>query len=190
MSQRGRIGYVLLAAGVVALSVAGYTGYDLYPRFGLPRAAGIGLQVLAAAAGVAAFFSPCSLPLLVTLLARETGSGEERQVRLGRALVFASSLSIGAVAFVLGIGSLFALGGARLAASVTFTSLAGRTIRLMVGVLLVFLGLVQAGVLPLSFHRVERLVSRLQRPQVRLRRRSPVMGFALFGFGYLLAGFG
>ncbi|MGH9166668.1 MAG: cytochrome c biogenesis protein CcdA [Acidimicrobiia bacterium] len=190
MLWRARTGYVLLAVGVVALSVAGYTGYVLYPRFGLPRAAGIGLQVLATAAGVAAFFSPCSFPLLVTLLARETGEGEERQVRLGRALLFASSLSIGAVAFVLGMGSLFALGGARLAASVTFTSPAGRTIRLVVGAFLVLLGLVQAGLLPLSFHGVERLVSRLRRPQVRLRRRRPVVGFALFGFGYLLAGFG
>ena len=190
MLQRSRTGYLLLAVGVVLLSVAGYTGYVLYPRFGLPRAAGIGLQVLAATAGVAAFFSPCSFPLLLTLLARETGSGEDTRIRLGRALLFASSLSIGAVAFVLGLGSLFALGGAGLAASVTFTSPAGRTIRLVVGVFLVFLGLVQAGFLPLSFHGVERLVSRFQRPQVRLRRRRPVVGFAMFGFGYLLAGFG
>ena len=39
----------------------------------LPAGEGAGLAVLAAGAGVAAFFSPCSFPLLVTALARPGG---------------------------------------------------------------------------------------------------------------------
>ncbi len=36
--------YILLAAIVGVLALAGYAGYVLYPRFDLPAATGIGLQ--------------------------------------------------------------------------------------------------------------------------------------------------
>ncbi len=62
--------YALLVVGVAVLAIAGYTGYELYPRFDLPAAEGAGLLVLATGAGIASFFAPCSFPLLVTLLSR------------------------------------------------------------------------------------------------------------------------
>jgi cytochrome c biogenesis protein CcdA/copper chaperone CopZ len=179
-----------LTAAVVVLALAGYVGYELYPRFDLPAVEGAGLLVLAAAAGIASFFAPCSFPLLVTLLSRQVGQPDQTHGD-GRPAVFASALAAGAAAFLVLLGALIALGGGAFAASVTFTSTVGITLRIVVGVALVLLGLVQLGVLSdTSFRSVERVTKRLNRSQARLRRERPVAGFAAFGFFYLLAGFG
>lgn len=181
--------YLVLVVVVVLVAVAGFVGYVLYPRFDLPAAEGAGLLGLAAAAGVASFFSPCSFPLLVTLLGRQavadSGSG-----RSPRPAMFGASLALGAGLFMVLAGVVVALGGEALFAGVTFTSTAGITIRVVVGLLLIFLGLIQVEVLPLSMEGVSRAAQPLLRRQARLRRQRPMLGFAVFGFGYVLAGFG
>jgi cytochrome c biogenesis protein CcdA len=184
----GRVRYWLLAAGLVLAGMAGYLGYVAFPRFDLAAGEGAGLLVLAAGAGVASFFSPCSFPLLVTLLTRESpGEGRPKVP----ALRVAVPLAVGAAAFVLGVGALIALGGRGLAGSVTFTSTAGRVLRVTVGSGLLVLGLVQAEIVPWSFHRLgDRIARPIVGAQARLRRRHPRGGLVLFGFGYLLAGFG
>ena len=187
--RRDRTRYVVLAVALALAGLAGYAGYVLYPRFDLPSVTGAGLLLLAAGAGIASFFSPCSFPLLLTLLAREVGT-EPSARRLRSALVFASAFSVGAVAFVLALGALIGLGGLGIASAVTFTSPTGIAIRITVGLLLVLLGLVQAEVVPISFHAVERVTQPFLRRQAGFRRRHPVMGFASFGFAYLVVGFG
>ncbi|HBY97247.1 MAG: hypothetical protein M5U01_28940 [Ardenticatenaceae bacterium] len=67
---------------------------------------------------------------------------------------------------------------------------AGRILRTVVGLLLIILGLIQVGALPFSLHAVEHLARPLMQSQARYRRQRPVAGFAILGFGYLLAGFG
>lgn len=181
--------YVILAVAVVVVAVAGYLGYVVYPRFGLPGVEGLALLGLAAAAGVAAFFSPCSFPLMATLLARQAVDDSDAG-RPPRPAVFGGSLALGAAAFMLLAGTVIGLGGEALFAGVTFTSTAGITIRVIVGMLLVFLGLIQVGVVPVSLHAVSRVAQPFLRGQARLRRDRPVAGFALFGFAYVLAGFG
>lgn len=186
----GRSGawYALFSSLVLVCSLAGYFGYVLYPRFDLPAAFGIGLLVLSAGAGVAALFSPCSFPLLVTLLSRETAAHKaENQLPPIRE---AASFSIGVALFLVIAGLLIAAGADAWFESVTFTSAAGRLIRLSVGVLLIFLALVQRNVIPISFYLVEEAASPLIRAQARLRRARPSAGYGLFGFGYVLAGFG
>lgn len=181
--------YAVLTVIVGLLALAGYIGYVLYPRFDLPAVSGAGLLVLAAAAGVGSFFSPCSFPLLVTLLSREV-QPEERGQKLPRAMRFGAALALGASVFLLLLGAAIALLGGALFEQVTFTSTAGRLIRGLIGLLLVTLGLVQLGVLSLPFHHVARIVRPMQQRQAELRRERPTLGFALFGFGYILAGFG
>ncbi len=188
--RTGSFRYLLLVVGVVLAGVAGYVGYLVYPRFALPSVVGVGLLLLAAGAGVAAFFSPCAFPLLLILLGRQIGAGANRRARTRTALVFASSFSVGAVAFVLGLGALIGLGGRELVSSVTFTSPAGIGIRITVGLLLVTLGLIQAEAVSLSFHGIERVTGRMREAEARLRREHPVAGFGLFGFSYLIFGFG
>jgi cytochrome c-type biogenesis protein len=177
---------LVLAVAVVGLT--GYAGYELYPRFDLPALEGAGLLVLAAGAGIASFFAPCSFPLLMTLLTRQVGRSANDD---GRPAVFAAALAGGATLFLMLFGALIALGGSALAAGVTFTSTIGITLRAVVGATLVLLGLVQRGLMTDSpFRSVERVTKRLNRSQARLRRRHPIAGFTAFGFFYLLAGFG
>lgn len=184
--------YLALSLGALLLALAGYLGYALYPRFELPAGAGAGLLLLAAGAGVASFFSPCSFPLLVTMLARPLAEQATAQQRrpLQAALGFASALAVGAAAFLLGVGAVIALLGGGLFATVTFTSTAGRAIRLLVGLGLIALGLIQLERLPVSLRRFEPAMHGYLRRQAQLRRQRPMLGFGLFGFGYLLAGFG
>lgn len=181
-------GVLLLTAGVVVLGLMGYLGYVFYPRFGLSGSDALSLGLLAVGAGVASFFSPCSFPLLVTLLARDEAATSARQG--GPVVRFAGALALGAVAFFGLSGLVLALGGQTLAASVTFTSVAGRILRGVVGFLLIALGGMQLGVLPFDLSRVARAVRPLLKLQARQRRRAPLAGYAIFGFAYPVAGFG
>ncbi|MBW3564514.1 MAG: cation transporter [Acidobacteria bacterium] len=179
--------YLFIIGALILLALVGYAGYELYPRFDLPAVDFSGLIVLSIGAGVASFFSPCVFPLLVTLLARESGRGPGTA---RRAVLFATSLSIGAALFLILAGAAIAFGAGTLFAGVTFTSTAGRTIRTTVGIFLIVLGLVQMGILPNPLHRLGVMGRPFMRAQARRRRDHPVLSFGLFGFGYLLAGFG
>lgn len=181
--------YSLFALGLLAVGLAGFAGFLAYRGLDLEAGIGAGLFVIAAAAGVAAFFSPCSFPLLLTLLARGA-RGASTGSRTRGALAFAVAFSVGAVAFLALLGALVGLGGRGLAASVTFTSVPGIGLRLVVGLGLIVLGLMQAEVIPGSFHGVARLLRPLSEAQARVRRRRPQAGAALFGFAYVLIGFG
>lgn len=184
--------YLLLSSIVGMLALAGYTGYVLYPRFDLPAVTGIGLLILAAGAGVASFFSPCSFPLLVTLLNRESHAvGEDGRTRFLRSMYFGSALAIGAVVFLGLVGLGIALGAATIFGDVTFTSTTGRVLRLAVGGLLILLGFIQFGVIQAApFDPVHRVSAPLMQRQAALRRTHPTTGFAMYGFIYILAGFG
>ena len=192
LKRPGLSGYLALALGAVLLALAGYVGYVVYPRFHLPAGSGAGLLLLAAGAGVASFFSPCSFPLLVTMLARPLGerAAAEQRRPLKDALSFASALSVGAATFLIVIGSVIAVIGGGLFAGVTFTSTAGRVVRFVVGLLLIGLGLIQLGRLPVNLRQFEPALRGYLRRQAQVRRERPLLGIALFGFGYLLAGFG
>jgi cytochrome c biogenesis protein CcdA len=145
--------------------------------------------VLAAGAGVASFFSPCVFPLLLTMLARAgSAEGLGPRGRFRRTVVPATAHAEGAGAFVLIFGALVAPVGGAVFEQVTFTSTAGRLVRLIVGVSLVVLGLVQLERLPILLRQLEPATHGFLRRQARLRRRRPVAGYSLFG--YLLAGFG
>ena len=191
-SETREFWYILLASIVAALALAGYAGYVLYPRFDLPAETGIGLLVLAAGAGIASFFSPCSFPLLVTLLSRESGAQPGQSgARMQRTLGFATALALGATAFLMLTGVGIALGASALFEGVTFTSTTGRAIRLGIGSLLILLGLIQAGVIRAAFgDGMHAVTTPIMRRQARLRREHQTTGFGLFGFIYILAGFG
>lgn len=180
--------YLVMLLGFLLLALVGFVGYLIYPRFDLPAVSGFSLWLLAAAAGIGSFFSPCSFPLLITLLARSIDKDQDRS--FSSAIQFGSSLALGASLFLLLTGAGIALGAGAIFRQVTFISVAGRTIRILIGFLLVLFGMVQIEIFSMRFDKIAALGHSIQKQQARLRRKRPVLGFGLFGFGYILAGFG
>jgi cytochrome c biogenesis protein CcdA len=181
--RNGRSSFLLLVLSVLLLAVAGYTGYILYPRFDLPPATGVSLLALAAAAGIASLFSPCSFPLLMTLLAREA-------VEHGRLIRTAIAFTAGMTLFLLLAGLTLALGAGRWISAVTFTSSAGRLLRLTVGLALISFGLWPVQGKSWMFPWLNQVLQPLWTKQAQLRRRQSSLSYGLYGFGYILAGFG
>ena len=186
LRSRGRARWGLLIAGTLLVGLAGYGGFWLYPTIG--SGTGLGLIVVAAATGFAAFFSPCSFPLLLTFVTREMAEARSGRIRSG--LRFALGASLGATAFLLGFGLLLSLGGGTVADHITFTSASGRVLRVGVGIVLIVMGLVQLGRVRLSFSRLASLAAPIQRRRPATGDRDRFLNHALFGFGYLVAGFG
>lgn len=182
--------FLLLIAGVMVFSLVGYGGYVLYRRFDYPAQASVGLMVLAVMAGVASLFSPCSFPLLVTLLSHEATSRDSNVPSKSHPLHFAATFSLGVMAFLLIVGSALVLGAAPLMEQVTFTSPTGRLIRLLAGLVLVGFGWWQLQGRSLNFIWINALLQPLWRTEERLRRQRTTMNYGLYGFGYILAGFG
>lgn len=199
-SMSGAARFGVLAFGTLVVGLLGYGTYELYPRFDMPAVDGLGLLALAIGAGVASFFSPCAFSLLLTIVGREASPADAAGSRDGptaqegggffRPFHFAAAMSLGATAFVLLLGAVMALGGRAIVGDVVFTSAEGRILRAGVGFFLIGLGLVQTGFLPSPLHAVEEAVRPLVRFQGEQRRERPFVGSTLFGFGYLLAGFG
>ena len=172
-----------LATAVFLISLLGYIGYVAYPRFALNAATNTGLLLLAVMAGLAALFSPCSFPLLLTLLAREA-------VAYGRLIRSAAAFTVGAVIFLLLVGVALAFGAGSWIAGVTFTSLTGRTLRSLVGLVLIGFGFWQLRGRSLNIGWLNRALQPLWNKQAQLRRRQTTLSYGLYGFGYILAGFG
>ena len=174
--------YLWLVVMVLLLSLVGYLIYVVYPRFNL-SAANTGLLLLAVTAGLASLFSPCSFPLLLTLLFLEAKPD-------GRLLRSATAFITGMTLFLVLVGMALALGAGDWISAVTFTSVAGRLLRLFVGLVLIGFGLWQVRGKSLSFSWLNRILEPLWTNQAQLRRRRTTLSYGLYGFGYILAGFG
>ena len=184
--------YAALVIGTLGIALIGYLGYVVYPRFDLPPGRGALLLALAAGAGVASFFSPCSFALLVTMLAHPPtgGSRGPSRSKLRESLRLAAALSVGAATFLLLVGAAMGMGAHAVFGDIRFDTTLGRIIRAVSGDLLIILGLIQLGVIPLSLRGFEPATHRfLDGQSGMLADRSMIRG-GLFGFCYLVAGFG
>lgn len=177
----------LVTAGVM-IALLGYSRYALYPRFSLTETTVLSLFILAIAAGFASFFSPCSFSLMVALIGRFSKS--DGQVSIRASLRTAITIAIGTSLFFIVSGVILVMGGAALFSSVTFDSLAGRTIRLVTGSILIAFGFTQLGKLSNPLTAVTTIASPLMRFQARHRNEKPILGMIVFGFAYPMAGFG
>jgi cytochrome c biogenesis protein CcdA len=185
--SRLRARMALLVVVTLVVGLAGYIGFRVFREFDVGGATGIGLVVVAATVGIAAFFSPCSFPLLLTALTRQVTAAPERRTR--EALRFASGASIGAVAFVAGFGLLLSLGGGAIARLFSVDSAQGRILRVVVGIVLIVMGLVQLRVINLHFSGMARLAEPVDRKRAAIGDETKFMSHVLYGFGYLAAGF-
>jgi cytochrome c biogenesis protein CcdA len=158
-SRRSLARFSAVAAGLVVIGVAGYIGFVAF--VGSEPGVAAGVMVLAAGTGFAAFFSPCSFPLMLTFLARRSTDSP------GAAL--ASALRVaGGVALLLAVqAAAVVFGGFAIGGIVEFDSTTGRMFRLFVGLLLVIFGLRQARVLPLRMRWLDRVAGFSARRRVR-----------------------
>lgn len=186
--SRLRARMALLVAATLVVALAGYVGFLVFREFDVGAATGTGLIIVAATVGIAAFFSPCSFPLLLTTLTRQSASTPERRIR--EALRFATGASIGAVAFIATFGLLLSIGGGAIARQFTFDSLQGRTLRVIVAVVLILMGLVQLRMIRIPFASLSRLAGPIHRRRAASTDESRFSNHVLYGYGYLVAGFG
>lgn len=182
LRRRGEFRLLLVALGVLLVGAVGYVGFVSFVQS--DRAAGSGVLMIGALTGFAAFFSPCSFPLLVTFLARRS---EESK---GSAMMSALRVGVGAITMFAVFGLVMTMGGALLGSVVGFDQPAGRVFRLVVAVVLIVFGLKQS--LLLSFHTtwMTRLASRAGLRFDSSKTSTRAGGDILYGFGYLVAGFG
>lgn len=182
-AARTRARLAAVTVGTLLVGLAGYGGFVAFT--GGDRAATAGVWALAAGTGFAAFFSPCSFPLLLTHLARRA---EETP---GRAIVAASRMAIGALLLFALLAGALAVAGSAIGGAVSFDTTLGRALRLVVAVALAIIGLRHSGLWRRPFRWTGRLASRAAAAIDRTRRLEPGAGRDLaHGFGYLLAGFG
>jgi cytochrome c biogenesis protein CcdA len=186
---RNRARFSVLVAGTLLVALAGYIGFRVFPSIGNGSGSGAALVGVAAATGFAAFFSPCSFPLMLTMLGRQADS-ETGHRRLTPALRFAFAASLGAVAFVVGFGVVLSLGGGTVARQITFTSGPGRALRVAVGLLLITMGFVQLGRIRIPFFKLAALATPIERRWRTAENPDRFSNHVLYGFGYLIAGFG
>ncbi len=180
--QRARVRFGAIALGLLVVGIAGYVGFVAF--VGAERTVAGGVLALAAGTGFAAFFSPCSFPLLLTFLSRRAADSA------AAALASALRVAAGATMLLASVAVVIALGGTALGAVVEFDSVAGRVLRLGIGATLVILGLEQAGVWPRRMQWMDGVAGTSARLLDPARVTNPARRDVLYGLGYLLAGFG
>lgn len=182
LRARSRFRFGATVVGMTVAGVAGYLGFIAF--VGSDREISAGVMVLAGATGFAAFFSPCSFPLLLTFLARK--STETR----GAAILSAVRIGAGAVAFFGLLAAVLAVGGTALGSVIGFDTTSGRIFRLAVGVLLIVFGLRQARLLRIQMRWLDHVAGTAGRAFDPSGHSSQARSDVVYGFGYLLAGFG
>lgn len=180
--RRAQVRFATTAVGLIVVGVAGYAGFVAF--VGSDQSLTAGVMVLAAGTGFAAFFSPCSFPLLLTFLTRRSGDSPRT------ALLSALRVAFGAALLLAVLATAIALGGAAIGRVVVFDSTAGRLFRVGIGLLLVLFGLRQARIWGLRMRWLDRVASASARRLDPDRASHPGRRDVLYGFGYLLAGFG
>ena len=112
--RRSRARFLSTAIGLLVVGVAGYVGFVALARS--DRNVSAGVMALAAGTGFAAFFSPCSFPLLLTFLTRRSADSR------GAALLSALRVAAGAALLLAAMASLIAVGGVAVGRIVQFDS--------------------------------------------------------------------
>jgi cytochrome c biogenesis protein CcdA len=180
--RRSRVRFAATAVGAFVVGLAGYSGFVAF--VGSEQNVAAGVMVLAAGTGFAAFFSPCSFPLLVTFLTRRSADSS------CAALLSALRVAAGAALLLAVVAATIALGGTALGDVIKFDSAAGRLFRFSVGLVLVLFGLRQARLAVLRMRWLDRIAGASARLFDPGQVSSPARRDVVYGFGYLLAGFG
>lgn len=175
-----------------AITALGYLGFRTFATGSLGV---LNLYVLAVAAGIASFFSPCGFPLLPGYLSFYYLAGREDNglsAGTGRAFKLGLAAALGVITFTLALGLLIAILGASIGQSLSISGAEPnqfvRLFRGLVGLTLLVLGIGQLAGWNLKPTFVDAFAYRT-RPQ-REGGRSPAANLYLYGLGYNAAGMG
>jgi cytochrome c biogenesis protein CcdA len=180
--RRARVRIGLVVAGVVLIGVAGYVGFIAFVQS--DGAGGSSVLVLGALTGFAAFFSPCSFPLLLIFLSRR--ADESRRSALASSL----RVGLGASLMLALTGLALVIVGASVGGLLEFDQPSGRVFRFLLGGALIAFGLKQSRLVGIPMGWMDSVASSAGRRFDPSRASSRAGGDMLYGFGYLLAGFG
>ena len=183
--RRSRLRFVVVALGVLLVGVAGYFGFVAFVESGAFGGVGAGVMGLAVATGFAAFFSPCSFPLLLTFLSHQYETDSRKKVLMSSFLV-----GLGAIAFFAVMAGALAFAGEGLARVLGFDTLTGRLFRASIGALLLFLGLRQVDLIKVRIGVFDSVAGTAARRFDPSKFENQAKRDFVYGFGYLLAGFG
>lgn len=182
LRRRRRARFAAVAIGVALVGTAGYLGFVRVATSDAPASSGV--YILGALTGFAAFFAPCSFPLLLTFLSRRANESK------ASALTTALRVGFGATIMLSLFGLIILAGGSAVGRIVQFDQGSGRIFRLTVGLILILLGLQQSRLINIRMgwlNTVATTAGKMFDPS-RVKKRS-LSDFA-YGFGFLLAGFG
>jgi cytochrome c biogenesis protein CcdA len=185
----GMIRALLTITTITLVAIAGYGGFRFAATLDLGTEAGAGLVALAVITGFAVFFSPCSFPLLVAMLAGPNRASNAAQ-RRRESLTAAIAVGAGASLFLLAVGIIVGVAGEAVVQSVGFSTTPGRILRGAVAAVILAAGLTQLGVLQLPLGRVTRFAQPIDRHRVKLSGQHQHAAQVLYGFGFVVAGFG
>jgi cytochrome c-type biogenesis protein len=179
--------YILIILSVAFVTLFGYLGFVAFLKDVMPAFSNYSLPLLAVAAGIVTFFSPCSFPLLPGYLSLyyNKEQSEERKGALYRGTLAAA----GVATFTVILGLVVAVLGQGVAGSFSISgpnpSLFTLVLRIGLGVVLITLGAVQLSNLTLHSHTLDSVTSRFYTVA-----KSGNKGLYLYGFGYNAAGIG
>ncbi len=185
LARRARLRFIAVLVGMLAAAWGGYLGFVAFVESGGHGGLGLGVMGLAAATGFAAFFSPCSFPLLLTFLVRQHEDGSRKKT-----VVSSLTLGLGAVVFFGLLAVLLSLLGQGLGRVIGFDTTTGRAFRGLLGAFLLLLGLRQAHLIKARFRIFDTIARKAGRAFDTSDVENAVKRDFLYGFGYVLAGFG
>ena len=190
---RARLQSAGLLIVLAALIAAGYFGFRAFVT--ASDLGTVNLYVLAVAAGVASFFSPCAFPLLPSYLSFYYLTGQEQdaaQSGAGRALKLGLAAALGVITFDLVLGVIIATLGIGIGQGLSISGPQPnsfvRVFRGGVGGVLLLLGIGQIAGWNLKPTFVDALAYHT-RPR-REGGRSPAASLYLYGLGYNATGMG
>ena len=185
LARRSLLRFIVVSVGMLAVGLGGYLGFVSFVERGGPGGLGLGVMGLAVATGFAAFFSPCSFPLLLTFLVRQHATGSRR-----RTVISSLSVALGALVFFGLLAVVLSLLGQGLGHIIGFDTTTGRLFRSLLGVFLLLLGLRQAGLIEARFGIFDGVARAAAKTFDTSGVENPMKRNFVYGFGYVLAGFG
>lgn len=187
-----KVRYGLLIAAAAAVTALGYGGFRVFVS--RPDMWVGNLYLLAVAAGVASFFSPCAFPLLPSYITfyYSSSQADNKTLKPNRAFQLGLTAALGVLTFDLLLGGAAAGLGAGFTKGFSISSGDPNDLvlgfRLLVGAALLYFGITQyLGKVPrLNFSYAMAYKTRPRKDQPE----NPIKTMYLYGLGYTAAGLG